>query len=204
MGRQDRRRRRRPRPQSTTAAGPVQREPRSRWRPGYWLRHPAFAAFLTVSFGALTFMGCGGVVLIDAHSLRERGESTTAVVVESRELNRGTLVRVWFTTADGERVSARLVSSPDDLPAVGERLAVVYDSEAPERVYAVGVTPTLAKGWLIIAVGLLLVALYLAYLRRTWHRWRNQAERWRHRLPVPRLGTKQDVWRREKRDDSLP
>ncbi|MEH1055857.1 hypothetical protein V6U89_11670 [Micromonospora sp. CPCC 206171] len=56
----------------------------------------------------------------------------------------------------------------------------------------------------VLTIGLLATAIYLAYLRWTWHRWRNEAERWRHRRPVPRLGRRQHLWRTEQRDASLP
>ncbi|GAB3177197.1 hypothetical protein FHX75_121462 [Micromonospora palomenae] len=81
---------------------------------------------------------------------------------------------------------------------------MVYDPEDRDYVYLPSGKPSEKGGWLILAIGLLATASYLAYLRWTWDRWRNQAERWRHRRPVPRLGKRQDPWRPEHRDDSLP
>ncbi|WP_446211736.1 hypothetical protein [Micromonospora sp. IBSANI012] len=188
---------------STAPVDPVQHEPRSRWRPGYWLRHPAFAAVLVVSLGALTFVACGVGRLREARDYQERGEFAAGVVVEARELRRGSSLKVGFTTTQGERVVADVAGPPEDLPTPGERLTVVYDPEDRDYVY-LGDKPSQKEGWLILATGLLATAICLAYLRWTWDRWRNQAERWRHRRPVPRLGKRQDPWRTEQRDDSLP
>ncbi|MDH6461502.1 hypothetical protein M2302_001672 [Micromonospora sp. A200] len=213
MASRNERRRRRSQPSAVASAAPVdpvQREPRSRWRPGYWLRHPAFAAVLVVSLSALTFVACGVGSLLEARDLRERGESAVAVVVEARELRRGSLLKVGFTTTQGERVVAHVAGPPEDLPTPGERLTVVYDPEDRDYVYLRSDKPYEKGGWLILggrlflAIGLLATAIYLAYLRWTWHRWRDQAERWRHRRPVPRLGKRQEPWRTEQRDDPLP
>ncbi|MFG2055345.1 DUF3592 domain-containing protein [Micromonospora sp. NPDC048930] len=181
----------------TSLPGPVQREPRSRWRPGYWLRHPALSAFL-VACGVLAVINCGAGALVDGQHLRERGETTSAVVEEARKQRRGVWITVRFTTARGEVVSARLVETPEDLPSPGDRLTVVHDPEEPEYAYLSGYEPSVFGPVLFIALGAVSGVLYGWYLRRTWSHWRDQAENWRHRRPVPRLGDRQNPWPRRR------
>ncbi|MFU8852724.1 DUF3592 domain-containing protein [Micromonospora sp. SL1-18] len=177
--------------------GPVQREPRSRWRPGYWLRHPVFAALL-FGCGVLILVSCGVGGLVDQKHLRERGESTIAVVEVARQQRRGVWMTVRITTPRGEVVSARVIHPPGDLPAPGDRLTVVYDPEEPEYAYLPGDGQAAGSAVLIIALGVVPGVLYGWYLRRTWWRWRDQAENWRHRRPVRRLGVRQDPWPRRR------
>ncbi|WP_346121355.1 DUF3592 domain-containing protein [Micromonospora coerulea] len=168
--------------------GPVQREPRSRWRPGYWLRHPAFCLLLAGCY-ALTVVGYGVGGLLTRRNLQERGELTAGVVerVTQRES-----MWVQVITPDGEAVSAYVNDLPADRPALGDRVAVVYDPQDPDYAYLPGdYPPEVGNSLLLFGIGLIPTALYGRYLRRTWHRWRNQAEGWRHRRPVPRLGKRQ-------------
>lgn len=185
-------------PRWAPSAGPVQREPRSRWRPGYWLRHPAFAAFL-FGCGVLIAVGCGVGGLVDRHDLRARGVTTSAVTHEVAESRSGVWMTVRITTERGEVVTARVIRTPDDLPAVGDRLTVVYDPEDPDDAYIPGDEGAVGTPVLFIGLGLVAGGLYGWYLRRTWSHWRDQAEDWRHHRPVPRLGEKQNPWPDRKR-----
>ncbi|SCE73069.1 hypothetical protein GA0074695_0665 [Micromonospora viridifaciens] len=175
----------------TPPLGAVQREPRSRWRPGYWLRHPAFSAFL-VGCGVLVVVNCGVGELVDREHLRVRGETTSAVVEKARKPRRGgVLIRVRITTPRGEVVRPRLIDTPEHLPAPGDRLAVIYDPEDLEYAYRPGYESSMSGPLWLIALGVVPGLLYGWYLRRTWSHWRDQAEDWRHRRPVPRLGERQ-------------
>ncbi|MFE9692027.1 DUF3592 domain-containing protein [Micromonospora sp. NPDC005806] len=175
----------------------VQREPRSRWRPGYWLRLPALSAFL-FACGVLIVVNCGIGGLVDGQHLRERGETTSAVVEKARKQRRGVSITVRITTPRGEVVRARLIETPDDLPTPGDRLTVVYDPEEPGYAYLSGHEPSVFGPVLFIVLGVVPGALYGWYLRRTWSHWRDQADDWRHRRPVPRLGERQNPWPRRR------
>ncbi|SBT49052.1 hypothetical protein GA0070611_4276 [Micromonospora auratinigra] len=142
--------------------------------------------------GALILVGCAIGVVVDQRHLRERGETATAVVAEARELRRGVRVTLRMTTPRGAVVRADLVDPPADLPEPGDRLTVRYDPADPGKAYRTDYQDSLAGPVALVALGVLPGLLYGWYLRRTWGHWRDQAEDWRHRRPVPRLGVRQD------------
>lgn len=183
-----RRRARATRPWTTGhSVGPVEQEARSRWRPGYWLRHP----FLGVPFAALLVLivvGCGLGSLPSGTA--ERRERTVGTV---RELHgRQWWASVSFTTRSGEKITAWTHYRPWDEPTVGEEVDVTYDPADPIGSAALpGHEPGYQLlGILLLGGGAVLALAYPWWLWRNWNPLRNKAEAWRRRHPVPRLGVR--------------
>ncbi|MFG1916160.1 DUF3592 domain-containing protein [Micromonospora sp. NPDC048898] len=184
-----RRRARRTRPWTPEQpVAPIQQEPRSRWRPGYWLRHPAIG----VAFGGLLVMAtlyCGLGDLYHRNDMVERGERTVGTVREVH--GRKWWVSVSFTTRSGEKATTWINYSPWNEPSVGEEVDVIYDRVDPiGSAYLSGDEPGLLPGILLLAGGVGLLLVYAWWLRRHWNRLRSEAEAWRSRYPVPRLGAR--------------
>ncbi|MBG6100179.1 hypothetical protein IW249_000593 [Micromonospora vinacea] len=169
--------------QSTELVDP---KPRSRWRPGYWLRHPA----LGVAVGALlvfVLVTCGLGNLRHRNDLVERGERAVGTVREVH--GRQWWVSVSFTTRSGEEVIAWISHSPWDEPSVGEEVDVIYDRVDPVgSAYLSDDEPGMLYPTLLLAGSTVLALAYAWWLRRNWNRLRGDAESWRSRQPVPRLG----------------
>ncbi|MFG1838421.1 DUF3592 domain-containing protein [Micromonospora sp. NPDC049175] len=170
------------------SVGSVQQEPRGRWRPGYWLRHPT----LGVLFGGLLVMAllyCGLGDLRHRNDLVERGERTVGTVREPH--GRKWWLSVSFTTRGGETVTAWISHPPWNEPSVGEEVDVIYDRVDPiGSAYLSGDEPGLLPGILVLGGGVVLALVYARWLRRHWNRLRSEAEAWRSRHPVPRLGAR--------------
>ncbi|MEV1143728.1 hypothetical protein [Micromonospora sp. NPDC049799] len=125
--------------------GPVQEEPRSRGRPGYWLRHPAFCLLLAGCY-AFTVVGWGVGGLFTRRNLQERGELTAGVVEWVTQ--RKPTMSVQIITPDGEALSARVNGLPTDRPTPGDRVTVVYDPHDPDYAYLPGDYPTVGNSLL--------------------------------------------------------
>ncbi|WP_238015606.1 hypothetical protein KZZ52_55595 [Dactylosporangium sp. AC04546] len=169
----------------TGEAGPDRPEPRSRWRPGYWLRHPALGvAFCALLVSATVYCGLGN--LRHRNAMLDRGEWTAGTV---RELHDGQWwASVTFTTRSGEEVTTWISHAPWSSPSVGEEVDVLYDPLDPVgTAYLSGDEPGLRDPLLLLGAAGVLALLFAWRLRRTWRRLRGEAESWRHREPVPRL-----------------
>ncbi|MEG3632928.1 DUF3592 domain-containing protein [Micromonospora palythoicola] len=170
------------------SVSPVERKSRSRWRPGYWLRHPA----LGVPFGALLVLVvvyCGLGNLQHRIAMTERGERTVGTV---RELHgRNSWASVGFTTRSGDEVTTWASHSFWAEPSVGEKVDVIYDRADPMgNAYLSGNEPGLLPTIFLFVGGVVLAMAYAWWLRRHWSRLRNEADAWRRRDPVPRLGAR--------------
>ncbi|GGM16785.1 hypothetical protein GCM10007977_017570 [Dactylosporangium sucinum] len=74
-------------------------------------------------------------------------------------------------------------------PSVGEEVDVVYDPADPiGSAYLAGDEPNLRQTVLLLVAAAVLAAVLTWSLRRNWRRLRGEAESWRNRQPVPRLG----------------
>ncbi|MEU4529654.1 DUF3592 domain-containing protein [Micromonospora ureilytica] len=168
-------------------------DPRSRWRPGYWLRHPA----LGVAVGALlvfVLVTCGLGNLRHRNDMVERGERAVGTVREVH--GRKWWVSVSFTTRSGEQVNTWINYSPWDEPSVGEEVDVTYDRVDPiGSAYLSGDEPGVLFPTLLLAGSAALALAYAWWLRRNWRRLRGDAESWRNRQPVPRLGERRQPTR---------
>ncbi|GGO08313.1 hypothetical protein GCM10011576_13600 [Micromonospora parathelypteridis] len=165
---------------------PVGRKLRSRWRPGYWLRHPAFGLAAGVLMAGV-LVACGFGNLNHRNDMVERGERATGAVLEQH--GRQSLVSVHFTTRSGAEVTTWVGHSIWDAPSVGEEIDVIYDRADPiGSAYVAGDEPGLLSPILFLGGGPVLALAYAWWLRRSWNRLRSGAESWRGRHPVPRLG----------------
>ncbi|WP_326561601.1 DUF3592 domain-containing protein [Micromonospora sp. NBC_01796] len=187
MARRDRRGGGRPRrrllapvPDARVADAVPERPLRSRWRPGYWRRHPALSLVLVVLFMAadIAFAASSNANRV---SIARDGQAATGTVVSLARRTSGMTVR--FTTAAGQTVTAS-ATRPDPEPEVGDSVAIVYHPDDPGRwVYPADGLPGAGTPLALLAIGVVSGLAYLLYLRRTWGRWRDLAESWRHRVP---------------------
>jgi hypothetical protein len=175
-GRRPRRRPISPRPDVRPVSAAPDRPVRSRWRPGYWRRHPTLSVVLVVLFmGAfVTLAAMSNAERVDIH---RDGQPATGTVLSLARRTSDMSVR--FTTPDGETVTAQ-ASRPDPTPRVGDQIPIVYQPSDPAgRAYTPDNLPGIGTPLLLLAVGILPGLAYLVYLRRTWGRWRGNAEAWR-------------------------
>lgn len=178
-------------PRSPEAAlGPVRPERRGRWRPGYWLRHPAIGVVLAgLMLSAVLYCGFGN--LHARNVIVERGERAVGEV-QGVWSGRRPGLRVKFTTQSGDTVWAGIgtYSSPDPR-IVGNEVDVIYDRDDPVgNAHLAGREPGLLTPILIFGGGLVLGVAYWRWLRRHWNKLRSEAEAWREHRPVPRLGAR--------------
>ncbi|WP_091078182.1 DUF3592 domain-containing protein [Micromonospora nigra] len=165
----------------------AERKPRSRWRPGYWLRHPALGVPIG-AFVALLVAYLGVVSLHERNEMMARGERAVGTV---RELHgRNWSASVAFTTRAGEQVIAWVGHPPWNEPYIGEDVDLSYDRDRPERAYLSGDEPGLLPVILFLGGAVALGVAQTWWLWRNWSRLRNEADAWRSRRPVPRLGAR--------------
>ncbi|MFG2106414.1 DUF3592 domain-containing protein [Micromonospora chersina] len=132
----------------------------------------------------VVYFGLGN--LHHRNQMVERGERAVGTV---RELHgRQWQASVSFTTRSGEKVTTWISHSPWDEPSIGEEVDVIYDRGDPiESAYLSGDEPGM-PAILLLGGGVVLAMAYGWWLRRNWNRLRNEADAWRRRYPVPRLG----------------
>lgn len=158
----------------------VPRRLRSRWRPGYWLRHPILSLVLCIGFAGL-FGLMAGTGLHDTRRLHEHGVHTPATVVRVHALGRDSYVTVEFTAADGQQITADVYDFYwRPRPRSGDEVTVVYDPQSPDTILRdarIGDDYGLPIFSLALAVGLAVGGSVM--LRRTWPVWLDNAEAWR-------------------------
>ncbi|MET7399716.1 DUF3592 domain-containing protein [Dactylosporangium sp. NPDC005572] len=176
------------RPEPTASPGPAQPNPRGRWRPGYWLRHPALGvAFCALLVATIAYCGLGN--LRHRNDMLDRGERTVGTVRELRD--RQSWASVTFTTRGGEEITTWVGHAPWNEPDVGEEVTLLYDPLDPVgSVYLAGDEPSLRDSLLLLGAAVVLAPVFAWRLRHTWRRTRGEAEAWRNREPVPRLLTR--------------
>ncbi|WP_442934698.1 hypothetical protein [Micromonospora sp. CPCC 205739] len=98
---------------------------------------------------------------------------------------------VSFTTRSGDEVTTWISHSFWNEPSVGEEVDVIYDRFNPVgSAFLAGDEPGLLPPFLLLGGSVVLALVDAWWLRRNWSRLRNEAEAWRHRHPVPRLGAR--------------
>ncbi|MEU2664309.1 DUF3592 domain-containing protein [Micromonospora sp. DT46] len=153
---------------------------RSRWLPGYWLRHPLLSLVVLL-------VGAVGLLLLQidsayrTHRLNTYGVRATATVLEVHGLQRDSYVVASFTTADGHDV----VTQVSDYywrprPRVGDAATVVYDPASPDAIVRdVRIGDDRYAAWVGIGLVVALGSGGGVFLWRTWPIWRENAEDWR-------------------------
>jgi hypothetical protein len=156
---------------------PIRMELRSRWQPGFWLRHPLISLLLTV-LGAVFILLMAAVTAYDTYRLNHYGQPASATVVEVHD---GYVV-VSFTTADGRWISAAEVSEfwRDPMPRPGDTATIVYDPEQPGQIVRdTRISDGYETSWLILGLGVVFGLGLIVFLSRTWNVWRYNADAWR-------------------------
>lgn len=153
---------------------------RSRWLPGYWLRHPLTGFVLLVVVAAIIVL-LGAQSVYRAHRLDTHGVQAQATVREVHPLGRNSYVLLAFTTAEGRHVVAEVTDYywiPE--PQVGDVATVRYDPAHPQRnVRDVRVGDGYLEGVVGVALGSVLGVGGGVLLWRSWSTWRENAEDWR-------------------------
>ncbi|MGN9766989.1 DUF3592 domain-containing protein [Micromonospora sp. SD12] len=153
---------------------------RSRWLPGYWLRHPLLS-LVVLLLGAVVFVLLGIDSAHRAHRLDAYGVRAAATVLEVHDLQRDSYVVAAFTTADGHHV----VTQVSDYywrprPRVGDAATVLYDPADPAGIVRdVRIGDDSVMAWLGVGLGVALGLGGGVFLWRTWSMWRENAEDWR-------------------------
>lgn len=153
---------------------------RSRWLPGYWLRHP-LPSLMVLLLGAVVFLWLGVDSAHRAHRLAAYGVRAEATVLEVHHLQRDSYVVAAFTTADGLRVVAQVSDyywNPP--PVVGDAATVLYDPADPAGIVRdVRLGDDSVMAWLGVVLAVAWGVGGGVLLWRTWSMWRENAEDWR-------------------------
>ncbi|MCX4385602.1 DUF3592 domain-containing protein [Micromonospora peucetia] len=154
--------------------------PRSRWLPGYWLRHPLFSLVALL-------LGTPVLLLLEidsayrSHRLNTYGVHAEATVLEVHSLGRNSYVVASFTTADGHHVVTQITDyywSPR--PRVGDAATVLYDPASPDAIVRdIRIGDESLTAWVFFGLVVTLVSGGGVSLWRTWSMWRENAEDWR-------------------------
>ncbi|MFG2061629.1 DUF3592 domain-containing protein [Micromonospora sp. NPDC048871] len=153
---------------------------RSRWLPGYWLRHPLTGIVLLVAM-VVVIVSLEGRSIHRTHRLDTHGVQAEATVREVHALGRNSYVLVAFTTAEGRQVVAEVTDYrwvPG--PKVGDIATVRYDPADPRRnVRDVRIDDGYLEPVVIIAVTVMFGVVGGVLLWWTRSMWRQNAEDWR-------------------------
>ncbi|WDZ82178.1 DUF3592 domain-containing protein [Micromonospora cathayae] len=153
---------------------------RSRWLPGYWLRHPWCSA-LALAVGTTVFGYLGVESAHHTYRLNHHGVPAGATVREVNAQAREAYVVVAFTTADGRQVRAEVTEYRwHPRPRVGDAARVVYDPAAPaDIVRDARWGDDYLDAWFALGLAVALGVGGGVFLVRTWSMWRENAEDWR-------------------------
>jgi len=124
-----------------------------------WRFEPAGAVLL---FIALVVAAAGWFDVKDSYSLKQRGEVTTATVLDKATDEHGTTrISVRFVTRDGETVQARTENYKH--ARKGEPIEVIYDPLHPQRMQAADWSLDYWKSALVFGAGVLGLLIAAAY-----------------------------------------
>jgi hypothetical protein len=159
------------------------RKLRSKWLPGYWLRHPAFA-LVACALTTLALAAGAAVSAYDTNRLNTYGVRASATVLEVHA-GSSSSVRARFTTADGRTIVTEIHDYYwDPVPREGDAATVVYDPDDPANVVRdVRVGDGYLGAWLWGGLALLFLVGGGVFFVRTWGIWMALAEAWRAGTP---------------------
>ncbi|WP_433349131.1 DUF3592 domain-containing protein [Micromonospora sp. CA-111912] len=153
---------------------------RSRWLPGYWLRHPLLS-LVVLLFAAVGLLLLGIDSAYRTHRLNTYGVHAAATVLEVHGLGQNSYVVASFTTADGHHVVTQITDYYwNPRPRVGDAATVLYDPASPDAIVRdVRIGDDHLTAWVGFGLGAALGSGGAVFLWRTWSMWRENAEDWR-------------------------
>jgi hypothetical protein len=159
------------------------RKLRSKWLPGYWLRHPAFA-LAACSLTTLVLATVAAVSAYETNRLNTHGVRASATVLEVHG-GSSSSVRARFTTADGRTIVTEIHDYYwDPVPRKGDTATVVYDPDDPPNVVRdVRMGDGYLDAWVPGGLALLFLVGGAIFFARTWDTWMILANAWRAGTP---------------------
>ncbi|MFF3866436.1 DUF3592 domain-containing protein [Micromonospora sp. NPDC001898] len=153
---------------------------RSRWLPGYWLRHPLLS-LVVLLLGSVAFLLLGIDSAYRTHRLNTYGVRASATVLEVHGLQRDSYVVAAFTTADGHHHVTQITDYYwNPRPRVGDAATVLYDPASPDAIVRdVRIGDDYLTAWVGVGLVVALGSGGGVFLWRTWSMWRENAEDWR-------------------------